>query len=41
LNLNVPIKPKLELEYGGQFGSHYRANEKIVRVNHLFGFMFG
>jgi len=36
LNLSVSKNTELKLEYGGQFGSGYRANEGIVRVNHLF-----
>jgi hypothetical protein len=36
MNLSVSKSTEIKLEYGGQFGSGYRSNEGILRVNHLF-----
>ena len=36
MNLSVSKNTEIKLEYGGQFGSGYRSNEGILRVNHLF-----
>jgi outer membrane autotransporter protein len=36
LNLGVSKNTEVKLEYGGQFGSGYRSNEGILRVNRLF-----
>jgi uncharacterized protein with beta-barrel porin domain len=36
MTLSVSKTTELKLEYGGQFGSGYRSNEGILRVNHLF-----